>query len=152
MHIQKRHFDPNPPVDPLWKYYRKQYGLNHQKVSPAPQRRRTSSPCILLNYDYLEEAQDKRNSLIYYNPSVPLPASYQVPPAAQPFFADSQQLYPLVILSSQGDNQDHVPPTTKEESSCDWRAFKIGAFIVFVFFVSVLAYVGYLIVKKYFVK
>ena len=57
-----------------------------QKVSQISLVRRPSSESeaskipLLLNHDYLEDSGDKRNSLIYYNPTVPLPAFYQPPP------------------------------------------------------------------------
>ena len=58
-----------------------------QKVSRISLVRRPSSeseaseiPLLLNHNDYLEDSGDKRNSLIYYNPTVPLPAFYQPPP------------------------------------------------------------------------
>ena len=61
-----------------------------QKVSRISLVRRPSSESeaseipLLLNHDYLEDSRDKRNSLIYYNPTVPLPAFYQPPPQPPP--------------------------------------------------------------------
>ena len=57
-----------------------------RKVSQISLVRRPSSESeaseipLLLKHDYLEDSGDKRNSLIYYNPTVPLPAFYQPPP------------------------------------------------------------------------
>ena len=48
-------------------------------IRPSSESEASEIP-LLLNHDYLEDSRDKRNSLIYYNPTVPLPAFYQPPP------------------------------------------------------------------------
>ena len=48
-------------------------------IRPSSESEASEIP-LLLNHDYLEDSGDKRNSLIYYNPTVPLPAFYQPPP------------------------------------------------------------------------
>ena len=118
-----------------------------------------------MNFDYLEEAQDQRNGLIQYDPTVPLPAFYDPPDEREELFYPPRnpshpRLYPLLTIQTHSPSEYqslepnqiftvHEIPKNEvvrdEKSCCDVRALKIGACIVLIFVVAVGTFVGYIV-------
>ena len=63
-----------------------------------------------MNFDYLEEAQDQRNGLIQYDPTVPLPAFYDPPDEREELFYPPRnpshpRLYPLLTIQTHSPSE-----------------------------------------------
>ena len=121
-----------------------------------------------MNFDYLEEAQDQRNGLIQYDPTVPLPAFYDPPDEREELFYPPRnpshpRLYPLLTIQTHSPSEYqslepnqiftvHEIPKNEvvrdEKPCCDVRALKIGACIVLIFVVAVGTFVGYIVYNK----
>ena len=163
--IRRKFHDPNPSEDPLWQKYRLQTFQSYISAK-KPMRRRRSEPPLLLNFDYLEEAQqDQCNGVVHYDPTVPLPAFYDPPEVCFEDFRYRSQpmLFPLVTIQTHSGDFGHQnqpnsiytvqeAPITKEQKDkqyCDSQAWKIGICIVLIVVASVGAFVAYILYNKY---